>query len=157
MNRPLLASEGEAGLENPVLNATGLTLPTFQRWSGPVASMTDSATANAAAAEKVLRSAGFTKGSNGFFQKDGKTVALTIIDPSAYTDYAEVDSIAAQEMKAAGIDATFQGMAVNAWNTDVAAGDFQHDRALVEQRHNPLQHVRRLAGQLARHRQRRDR
>jgi peptide/nickel transport system substrate-binding protein len=36
-----------------------------------------------------------------------------------------VDSIAAGELKAAGIDATFSGISVNAWNTDVADGDFQ--------------------------------
>src|SRR5215468_3528218 len=34
INRNLLASEGEAGLENPVLTASGLTLPTFQNWAG---------------------------------------------------------------------------------------------------------------------------
>ena len=37
---------------------------------------------------------------------------------------SEVDSIVAQEMRAAGIDATFQGISVNAWNADVADGDF---------------------------------
>jgi peptide/nickel transport system substrate-binding protein len=125
VNRTLLGSEGEAGLENPVLNSTGLTLPTFSAWSSPVASMTVSATGNAAAAEKVLEKAGFKKGSNGYFEKGGKPVAFTIISPSAYTDMAEVDSIAAQELKAAGIDATFQGLTVNAWNADVADGDFQ--------------------------------
>jgi peptide/nickel transport system substrate-binding protein len=125
VDRSLLGSEGEAGLENPVLNATGLTLPTFAAWSGPVSSMTVSAKGNAAAAKAVLKAAGYTMGSNGFFQKGGKTVALTIISPSAYTDMAEVDSIAAQELKAAGIDATFQGLAVTAWNSDVASGDFQ--------------------------------
>jgi peptide/nickel transport system substrate-binding protein len=125
VDRSLLGSEGEAGLENPVLNATGLTLPTFAAWSGPVSSMTVSAKGNAAAAKAVLKAAGYTMGSNGFFEKGGKTVALTIISPSAYTDMAEVDSIAAQELKAAGIDATFQGLAVTAWNSDVASGDFQ--------------------------------
>jgi peptide/nickel transport system substrate-binding protein len=64
-------------------------------------------------------------GSNGFFQKGGKTVSLTITNPSAYTDYAEVDSIVAQELRAAGIDATFQGQSVDAWNQDVASGNFQ--------------------------------
>ena len=49
---------------------------------------------------------------------------MTLISPSAYTDYAEVGSIVAQELKSAGIDATFQGLTVNAWNADVAAGDF---------------------------------
>ena len=125
VNRTLLGSEGEAGLENPVLNATGLTLPTFAAWSGPVASMTVSPTSDVAGAKAVMKAAGFTMGSDGFWQKGGKTVSLTIISPSAYTDMAEVDSIAAQELKAAGIDATFQGLAVTAWNSDVADGDFQ--------------------------------
>ena len=65
-----------------------MTLPTFQAWVGPVANMTNSATSNAAAAEQVLTKAGFTKGSNGFFEKNGQTVAFTIVDPTAYTDYA---------------------------------------------------------------------
>jgi peptide/nickel transport system substrate-binding protein len=125
LTRTVIASEGEAGLEQPVTNATGLTLPTFQAWSAPVSSMTISPTANAAAAEQVLEAAGYTKGSNGFFQKGGKTVSLTITDPSAYTDYAEDAAIAAQELKQAGIDATFQGQAVTAWSTDLADGDFQ--------------------------------
>jgi peptide/nickel transport system substrate-binding protein len=124
VDRTLLASEGESGLENPELNSTGLTMPTFSAWSAPVANMSFVGTANTTAAKQVLQKAGYTMGSNGFFEKGGKTVAVTIISPSAYTDMAEVDSIAAQEMRAAGIDATFQGLTVNAWNQDVADGDF---------------------------------
>jgi peptide/nickel transport system substrate-binding protein len=124
VNRTVLASEGEAGLENPVLNASGITLPTYSAWSGPVASDTVSASGNAAAAQNVLKAAGYTKGSNGFYQKGGKTVSVTLISPSAYTDYAEVGSIAAQELKDAGIDANFQGISVNAWNQDMATGNF---------------------------------
>jgi peptide/nickel transport system substrate-binding protein len=124
VDRTTLGAEGEAGLESPVTNATGLTLPAFQAWAAPVSSMTISAHANAAAAAKVLETAGYKKGSNGYFQKNGKTVAFTIISPSAYTDMAEVDSIAAQELRAAGIDATFQGLSVNAWSADVSDGNF---------------------------------
>jgi peptide/nickel transport system substrate-binding protein len=127
VNRTLLGSEGESGLENPVLNATGLTMPTFAAWSAPVASLSVSATDNPVAAKKIMEKAGFTLNSSGYFEKGGKVVSLTIISPSAYTDMAEVDSIAAQELKAAGIDATFQGLTVNAWDADadVADGDFQ--------------------------------
>jgi peptide/nickel transport system substrate-binding protein len=125
VNRQLVATEGEAGLEDPVLNKTGLTLPTFSAWSGPVASETNSATANVAAAKAVLTAAGYTLNSSGYFEKGGQVVALTITDPSAYTDYAEDDSIVAGELKAAGIDATFSGQAVTTWDADVADGDFQ--------------------------------
>jgi len=125
IDRTTIATEGEAGLENPVLNATGLTLPTFSAWSGPVASLTVSATGSASAAEQILTKAGYTKGSNGFFEKNGQTVALTIVDPAAYTDYAEDDSIVAGDLRSAGIDATFDGLAVTAWDSDVADGDFQ--------------------------------
>jgi peptide/nickel transport system substrate-binding protein len=125
VNRTVLASEGESGLANPLLNSTGLTLPTFGAWAGPVASDTFSATGEAAAARQVLEKAGYTLGSNGYFEKNGRTVALTIISPAAYTDMAAVDSIAAQDMRSAGIDASFQGISVNAWSADVADGDFQ--------------------------------
>ncbi|MBV9451249.1 MAG: ABC transporter substrate-binding protein [Streptosporangiaceae bacterium] len=125
IDRTTIANEGEAGLEAPVLNSTGLTLPTFQAWSAPVASMTNSATADAATAQQTLEKAGFTKGSNGFFAKGGQSVSLTIVDPAAYTDYAQDDALVAQQLKAAGIDATFEGLSVDAWNADVADGNFQ--------------------------------
>jgi peptide/nickel transport system substrate-binding protein len=125
IDRTLIASEGESGLEDPVLNSTGLTLPTFSAWSGPVAGDTNSASSDVTGAKAALTAAGFTMGSNGFFEKNGQTVSLTIVDPSAYTDYAEDDSIIAQELRAAGIDATFEGQAVTAWDTNVADGDFQ--------------------------------
>jgi peptide/nickel transport system substrate-binding protein len=124
VSRGLLAAEGEAGLENPVLNATGLTMPTFAAWSGPVKTMTVAPNGNAAKARSILKKAGYQlKGQ--YFYKNGKEVAFTIISPSAYTDMSEVDSIAAQELRNAGIDATFEGISVNAWNSDVASGSFQ--------------------------------
>jgi peptide/nickel transport system substrate-binding protein len=125
INRSVIASEGEAGLEDPVLNATGLTLPTFSAWGAPVANMTVSATADPAAAKQVLEKAGYTLGSNGFFSKGGKEVTIAVTDPSAYTDYAQDDALVAQELRAAGIDATFVGQSTDAWNEDVADGNFQ--------------------------------
>jgi len=125
INRSLIASQGEAGLESPALNATGLTLPTFTTWAGPVASMTNSATAETAAAEKVLEQAGFTRGSDGYFEKGGKEVSISITDPTAYADYAEDDALIAQQLRAAGINAEYQSDSVNAWTTDVTGGNFQ--------------------------------
>jgi peptide/nickel transport system substrate-binding protein len=75
INRSVIASEGEAGLEDPVLNATGLTLPTFSAWSAPVANMTVSATATRPPPSGAQK-AGYTLGSNGFFSKGGKEVTI---------------------------------------------------------------------------------
>ena len=125
INRNLLASEGESGLENPVTNATGITLPTFSAWSTPVASQTVSATGSASAAEQILTKAGYKKDSAGFYALNGKEVAVTLVSPSAYTDYAAVGSMVAQELKSAGINANFQGLTVTAWNADMADGNFE--------------------------------
>jgi peptide/nickel transport system substrate-binding protein len=124
VNRSLLASEGEAGLENPVTNTSGITLPTFQAWAGPAASDTVAAAGSAAAAEKVLQNAGYKKNSSGFYALNGKEVTVTLISPSAYTDYAAVGTMVANELKAAGINASFQGISVDAWNADMASGNF---------------------------------
>jgi peptide/nickel transport system substrate-binding protein len=124
INRNLVASEGEAGLENPITNTSGITLPTFSAWAGPAASDTVSPTGSASAAEAALTAAGYKKDSKGFFALGGKEVDVTLISPSAYTDYAAVGAMVAQELKNAGINASFQGLSVNAWNADVGDGDF---------------------------------
>jgi peptide/nickel transport system substrate-binding protein len=124
VDRTLIADEGEAGLEDPVTSATGLTLPTFAAWNAPVKSLTNSAKAQAAKARSILQKAGYTlKG--GFFYKGNQEVTISIVDPSSYTDYADDDALAAQELRAAGINATFDGLTVSSWNQDVASGDFQ--------------------------------
>ena len=124
VNRNLLASEGEAGLENPVTNTSGLTLPTFTAWAGPAASDTVSGTGSASAAAAVLTKAGYKKNSSGFFALNGKEVTVTLISPAAYTDYAAVGTMVANQLKAAGINASFQGISVDAWNADIATGNF---------------------------------
>ena len=125
VNRNLLASEGEAGLENPVTNTSGITLPTFAAWAGPAASDTVSATGSSTAAAAVLTQAGYKKDSSGYFALNGKEVTIQLISPSAYTDYAAVGTMVAQELKAAGINASFSGISVDSWNADMASGNFQ--------------------------------
>ena len=86
--------------------------------------MTTNATANPAAAKQILEKAGYKLDSAGYFALNGKEVDFTLIDPSAYTDYAQDDALAAQQLRAAGMNVTFDGLSVNAWNADVADGDF---------------------------------
>jgi peptide/nickel transport system substrate-binding protein len=125
INRNVIGAEGESGLESALTNASGITLPTYASWSGPVANDTLPATGDVAAAKQVLTADGYKMGSNGFFAKGVKTLALTLVDPSSYTDYAQDDALVAQQLRAAGIDVTFDGLTVNAWNAAVADGNFQ--------------------------------
>jgi peptide/nickel transport system substrate-binding protein len=82
------------------------------------------ATADPASAAQILTKAGYKKDGAGFYALGGKEVKLTIVDPAAYTDYAQDDQIIAQELKSAGINATFSGLTVDAWNAAVASGNF---------------------------------
>jgi peptide/nickel transport system substrate-binding protein len=125
INRQVIGSEGESGLESPLTNTTGITLPTYQAWAGPVAGMTLPAAGSAAAADSVLTSAGYRKDSAGFYALDGRQVTLQLTDPSSYTDYVQDDALVEQQLRAAGLDVTFTGQSVDEWNADIAKGDFQ--------------------------------
>jgi peptide/nickel transport system substrate-binding protein len=74
----------------------------------------------------LLRSAGFTGGSTGIMkQPDGKPFNVSLLLPSDYTDWMALGQILVNEMKAAGINASLQGVSSNAWTTDVSTGRYQ--------------------------------
>jgi peptide/nickel transport system substrate-binding protein len=126
INRTVIGTEGESGLESALTNASGITLPTYKDWLAPsVASDTVPAAGSATQAASILQKAGYKKDSAGYYALNGKEVTLTIVDPASYTDYAQDGALIAQDLKAAGINATFDGTTVNAWNADMASGDFQ--------------------------------
>jgi peptide/nickel transport system substrate-binding protein len=126
INRTAIGAEGESGLEAPLENASGLTQPTFTAWLAPsVAKYTVPAAGSAARAGQILENAGYKKDGSGYYALDGREVALTIVDPASYTDYAQSAAIIAQDLRQAGINATFDPLTVNAWNADMASGDFQ--------------------------------
>jgi len=125
IDRTAISTEGEAGLEPPAVNSSGLTLPVFDAYlAGAVKGDTISPNANVTAADDVLRAAGWKKGSGGYFEKGGKVLSFTISDPTSYTDYAADASIISSELKKAGMAVTFNGQSVTAWSSDVADGNF---------------------------------
>ncbi|WP_249019380.1 ABC transporter substrate-binding protein [Conexibacter sp. S30A1] len=127
INRKAIASQGESGTEPIATNSSGLTLPVFNQFLAPSvkgAAYHISPKANARAAEKVLEKAGYKKVGK-WFALHGKIVKLSVTDPTAYSDYAHDDQIVAADLRAAGIDATAVGLAVNTWNSDMATGNFQ--------------------------------
>ncbi len=125
INRKAIATQGEGGEQPVAINASGLTLPVFNQFLAPsVKKSTLSPNANPKAAEKVLEKAGYKKVGK-YFALKGKQVKITVTDPAAYSDYAADDAIVANDLKAAGINASFDGLAVNQWNANMATGNFQ--------------------------------
>jgi peptide/nickel transport system substrate-binding protein len=126
INRQLMATEGESGLEDPVLNVSGITLPAFQKWLDPtLASQNLKAEGDPASAAQILQKAGYTKNSAGFFAKGGKELDVAITTPGDYSDYAADVQLAVQSLKQAGINATFNNVTVDAYNTAAQSGNFQ--------------------------------
>jgi peptide/nickel transport system substrate-binding protein len=127
VNRTEISDVGEDYQQPPVQGAgslTGITLPLDQSYVTPATSGYV-ATYDPAKAKSILEAAGWKMGSNGYFQLNGKTLAFSITDPSAYTDFITDDQIMAQELKAVGMDVTVNGTSVQAWTTDLQTGNFQ--------------------------------
>ncbi len=97
IDRTALSEQAEGGLEPPVGNASGLTLPVFQQYLSPdVASSTLPAHPDVAAAKNVLKQAGYVMGSDGMFRtKGGQKLTINITNPSSFADYATGDELVA--------------------------------------------------------------
>jgi peptide/nickel transport system substrate-binding protein len=127
IDRTALSQQAEGGLEPVATNASGLTLPIFQQFLSPtVANATLNAHSDIAGAKQVLQQAGYVMGSDGLFRtKSGQKLTINITNPSSFADYAAGDQLVAQQLRQAGIDATFVGQSVTAWSSDIASGNFQ--------------------------------
>jgi len=127
IDRTALSQQAEGGIEPPVANASGLTLPIFQQFLSPsVQNTTLNAHSDIAGAKQVLQQAGYVLGSDGLFRtKSGQKLTIDITNPSSFSDYATGDQMVAGWLRQAGIDAHFVGQSVTAWSSDLASGNFQ--------------------------------
>jgi peptide/nickel transport system substrate-binding protein len=83
------------------------------------------AAADPAAAQKTLEAAGWTKGADGIFAKDGKKLTLTIEVVTGWTDYITAIQTIAEQAKASGIDVQASQSSWNEWTDKRTKGNFQ--------------------------------
>jgi peptide/nickel transport system substrate-binding protein len=125
LDRQSIDTQGESGLEAPVLNASGITQPAFSAWLAPsLQSDTVPAAGSPAQAAAILQKAGYKKDSAGFFALGGKEVDVSITTPGSYSDYANDVALAVSSLNTAGIKATFDNATVNQYDADATDGDF---------------------------------
>ena len=102
LDRGAIAAQATAGLEPPG-SITGLVLPTAQSWLDPQFANLPT-TADTAKAAKYLTDAGFTKGPDGIFQKNGQRLSLTLRSVDSYSDWNAAAKLIADQAKAVGIE-----------------------------------------------------
>lgn len=110
------------------ISPTYAILPRDKRWispsiEDPIAAV--SSGAQVQKAEQTLQAAGYTKGRDGIYQKDGERVSLTVVSVNGWTDWQNAANTAVQQVKAAGIELKTQYVSASAWSTDSSQGNFQ--------------------------------
>lgn len=81
---------------------------------------------NPAKAEELLKSIGFTKGSDGIWRDNtGKPVEFEFSVPSDYTDWSAAAENIVQQMNKFGFKVTLRGTPWSQYSTDITDGKFQ--------------------------------
>ena len=138
INRQQLNIQAETGYEPPVTNAGGILLPNHQAFLHPPLANSLPAAGDAAKVASTLKAAGYAKGANGKWAKNGKTISFAVSDPIPYSDYYTADQLIARQLNALGFDVKVNGIGnPTVWAGDVANGTFDATIRWSQQGPNP--------------------
>jgi len=118
------AQVGAATDSPPATNQTGLPMPAFMPEVAPQYKDLNFVY-DKAKAEKTLTDAGYTKGGDGYFEKNGKRVEFSVSFPASYTDIAARAQVLVSQLKDIGIKLDIDTTSVNDINKITANGQFE--------------------------------
>lgn len=125
LNRRQISTLGVYGYLPPA-NQSGIILPNYKSWYDRGLSATYNYGYNPQKAVRLLRSAGFRKGSDGIFRNGaGRKLSLSILCVGAFTDWVAEVRIIVQDLRAIGIDATQQNVSGDTHTAREQQGQFQ--------------------------------
>ncbi|TQM82986.1 peptide/nickel transport system substrate-binding protein [Saccharothrix saharensis] len=78
-----------------------------------------------AKATQLLESAGYAKGGDGIYAKDGKPLAMTLKVVAGWTDYITAVDTMSQQLQKVGIKVTAQQVSWNEWSDARGRGNFE--------------------------------
>ena len=124
IDRQTIATDGEQGFDLAETTPTGLILPNMQQYLAPqYASLATSY--NPSAARALLEKAGFKPAANGMLDEpNGSPFNVVISAPTPYTDFMTDTQLIVNEMHAAGIQASVNGMSLSAWTNAYTTGSY---------------------------------
>lgn len=96
-----------------------------ESWIADPKNLPSPATADVPKAESILEAAGYAKGSDGIYAKDGQRVSVTVQVISGYSDYISAVSTMTTELKEAGIELKESQVSVNEFSANVTNGKYE--------------------------------
>jgi peptide/nickel transport system substrate-binding protein len=121
INRTKVAKLGESGYQRAA-NQSGVITPTFESWQDK---SLPAITYNPAKAVKILKAAGFVKGSNGIFKsKSGQPLSFTIKTISGFSDWDSSLQLITAQLKQIGISVTVQDENSGPYTSDLSSGHY---------------------------------
>jgi peptide/nickel transport system substrate-binding protein len=126
IDRAAVSKIGESSYE-PASNQSSIVKPTYSTWydSSQAAKYGNAYAYNPAKAISILEAAGYKKGSNGIFAKDGKQLSFTIINNGGYSDWVASVNVIETDLKAVGIAVTPDNLSGTTWESDLYTGNYQ--------------------------------
>ncbi|WP_194420347.1 ABC transporter substrate-binding protein [Microbacterium abyssi] len=102
IDRTTIKDKAFVGLTGEI-SPTFALLPRDEKWVADPANATSPQSPDAAAAGEILEAAGYTKGDDGFYAKDGETVEMSLTSVDGWTDYNDAAKLIAEQAAEAGI------------------------------------------------------
>ncbi|MCA9836429.1 MAG: hypothetical protein KC422_05930, partial [Trueperaceae bacterium] len=88
------------------------------------AGMTLPLNADVEAGKALIEGAGWTMGSNGFYEKDGQTLAVEIQTHEAFIEKQRIAAVVVEQLRNAGIDASTRNVAGATWDDNKRNGNY---------------------------------
>ncbi|WP_144877146.1 ABC transporter substrate-binding protein [Microbacterium sp. 1.5R] len=124
IDRGTIKDKAFVGLTGDI-SPTYALLPRDEKWVADSANELSPQKADAAEADSILEAAGYTKGSDGIYEKDGQKVELTLTSVDGWTDYNDAAKLIAEQAEAAGIKINASTVQWQEFSDSRQSGDFQ--------------------------------
>ncbi|MFE6995395.1 ABC transporter substrate-binding protein [Microbacterium sp. NPDC057659] len=117
--------------EKAFVGMTGKISPTFallprdEKWVADPANEVSPQDPDAAKAGEILEAAGYTKGGDGIYEKDGKKLELDLVSVDGWTDYNDAAKLIEEQAAKAGIKVTASTVQWDAFSDARQTGNYQ--------------------------------
>lgn len=124
IDRAAISTKAFAGLSGEASPSFAL-LPRDEKWLSDQSLAVSPQEPDAASAEGILEAAGYTKGDDGFYGKNGTAIELDLFSPDGWTDYNDAAKLISAQAAKAGIRVNARTVSEAEYWTPISTGEFE--------------------------------